>query len=91
VAVIVNRPFDGGALLDRLARTPLPPLAQELGCDSWAALVLKWEIAHPAVTCAVPATSSPAHCAENLQALRGMLPDARQRAALLRAMAPALG
>lgn len=91
VAVIVNRPFDGGALLDRLARTPLPPLARELGCDSWAALVLKWEIAHPAVTCAIPATTNPAHCTENMQALRGVLPDARQRAAVLRAMAPAVG
>jgi diketogulonate reductase-like aldo/keto reductase len=91
VAVIVNRPFDGGALLDRLARTALPPLARELGCDRWAAAVLKWELAHPAVTCAIPATTSPAHCAENMQAQRGALPDARQRAALLRAMAPAVG
>jgi diketogulonate reductase-like aldo/keto reductase len=91
VAVIVNRPFDGGALLDRLARTALPPLARELGCDRWAAAVLKWELAHPAVTCAIPATTSPAHCAENMQAQRGALPDARQRAALLRAMASAVG
>ncbi len=91
VAVIVNRPFDGGVLLDRLARTALPPLARELGCDSWAAAVLKWEVAHPAVTCAIPATTNPAHCTENMQAQRGALPDARQRAALLRAMAPAIG
>lgn len=89
VAVIVNRPFDGGELLARLARRPLPPLARELGCDTWAALVLKWEIAHPAVTCAIPATTNPLHCSQNLQALRGPLPDARQRAELLRAMAPA--
>lgn len=87
VAVIVNRPFDGGALLDRLARRPLPPLARELQCDSWAALVLKWELAHPAVTCAIPATTNPAHMTQNLQALRGPLPDRRQREALLRALA----
>lgn len=86
VAVIVNRPFDGGALLDRLARRPLPPLARELGCDSWAALVLKWELAHPAVTCAIPATTNPLHVTQNLQALRGPLPDRRQREALLQAM-----
>ena len=87
VAVIVNRPFDGGALLQRLARRPLPALARELGCDSWAALVLKWELAHPAVTCAIPATTNPLHVTQNLQALRGPLPDRRQREALLRAFA----
>ena len=87
VAVIVNRPFDGGALLQRLARRPLPALARELGCDSWAALVLKWELAHPAVTCAIPATTNPLHVTQNLQALRGPLPDRRQREELLRAFA----
>ena len=86
VAVIVNRPFDGGALLDRLAARPLPALAAELGCTTWAALVLKWELAHPAVTCAIPATTNPEHVEQNLQALRGPLPDARQRTALLAAM-----
>jgi diketogulonate reductase-like aldo/keto reductase len=83
IAVIVNRPFDGGALLDRLARTPLPPLAAELGCAHWATLVLKWELAHPAVTVAIPATTNPQHAAQNLAALRGPLPDAKQRAAIL--------
>jgi diketogulonate reductase-like aldo/keto reductase len=86
VAVIINRPFDGGALLDRLARRPLPALARELDCDTWAALVLKWELAHPAVSCAIPATINPAHATQNLQALRGPLPDARQRETLLKAM-----
>jgi diketogulonate reductase-like aldo/keto reductase len=91
VAVIVNRPFDGGALLDRLARRPLPALAAELGCSSWAELVLKWELAHPAVTCAIPATTNPEHATQNLQALRGPLPDARQRAEVLRRIETALG
>lgn len=90
VAVIVNRPFDGGDLLARLARVPLPPLAAELGCAHWATLVLKWELALPAVTAAIPATTNPAHVSQNLAALRGPLPDARQRAAILRAIEPAL-
>ena len=90
VAVVVNRPFDGGDLLARLARVPLPPLAAELGCAHWATLVLKWELAHPAVTAAIPATTDPAHVSQNLAALRGPLPDARQRAAILRAIEPAL-
>jgi diketogulonate reductase-like aldo/keto reductase len=86
VAVIVNRPFDGGALLSAAARTPLPPVAAELGCRSWAELVLKWELANPAVTCAIPATTNPVHAAQNVAALRGPLPDAAQRAAILRAL-----
>jgi diketogulonate reductase-like aldo/keto reductase len=86
IAVIVNRPFDGGALLDRLARVPLPGVAAELGCTHWATLVLKWELAHPAVTVAIPATTDPEHVAQNLAALRGPLPDARQRAAILNAI-----
>jgi diketogulonate reductase-like aldo/keto reductase len=86
VAVIANRPFDGGALLHRLRHRPLPPVARELEAGSWAALVLKWTLAHPAVTCAIPATTDPAHCAQNLAALRGPLPDARQRAGVLAAI-----
>lgn len=87
VAVIVNRPFDGGAVLERLARRPLPGLAAELGCTSRAALVLKWNLAHPAVTCAIPATTQAAHCAENLAALRGPQPLGRQVDALARLLA----
>ena len=90
VAVIVNRPFDGGALLDRLARAPLPAVATALECAHWATLVLKWELAHPAVTVVIPATTDPAHVMQNLAALHGPLPDAAQREAIWRAMAPAL-
>jgi diketogulonate reductase-like aldo/keto reductase len=86
IAVIVSRPFDGGALLAALARRPLPPPAVELGCTTWAETVLKWELAHPAVTCAIPATTDPEHAEQNQRALRGPLPDARQRARLLQAM-----
>ncbi len=86
VAVIINRPFDGGELLKRLSRVPLPAVAAELGCTHWATLVLKWELAHPAVTVAIPATTNPEHVEQNLAALRGPLPDAKQREAILRAM-----
>lgn len=91
LGVIVNRPFDGGALLGRLAREPLPPLAAELGCTTWAALVLKWELAHPAVACVIPATSDPEHVAQNLAAMHGPWPGARQRAALTAAFDRLLG
>lgn len=87
VAVIVNRPFDGGALLTRLSSQPLPVIARDLQCDSWAALVLKWTLANTAVTCAIPATTNPLHVMQNLAAMQGPLPDRRQRAALLATMA----
>ena len=82
LGVIVNRPFDGGDLLRRLAREPLPGLARELECTTWAALVLKWELAFPAVTCVIPATTRADHVVQNLAAMHGPLPDAGQRAAL---------
>jgi aryl-alcohol dehydrogenase-like predicted oxidoreductase len=79
VAVIVNRPFDGGLLFNRVGRRPLPEAAREVGCTGWAQAFLKWILAHPAVTCAIPATSNPEHAAENMGALLGPLPDAAQQ------------
>ena len=80
VAVIANRPFREGALLKALQRHPLPAwAASELGCDGWAQFVLKYIVAHPAVTCAIPATSSVAHVRQNLGAARGAMPDAALR------------
>lgn len=83
VAVLVNRPFREGALLQRLQRTALPPWAAEIDCVSWAQLVLKFIVSHPAVTCVIPATSQVAHVRENLAAASGRMPDEalRQRIA----------
>ena len=78
-AVIVNRPFDGGEVFGPKTERPLPGWAAELQCRSWAEALLKWVVAHPAVTCAIPATSKPAHLAENMRALAGPLPDAALR------------
>ena len=80
IAVIVNRPFREGALLQALARHKVPGWAAELGCDGWAQAVLKFIVSHPAVTCAIPATSQVAHAVQNLGAARGPLPDAAMRA-----------
>ena len=79
VAVIVNRPFDGGALFSRVGRRPLPEAAREVGCTGWAQVFLKWILAHPAVTCAIPATTNPAHATENMGAALGPVPDAAQQ------------
>lgn len=83
IAVLVNRPFREGALLRQLHRHPLPDWASEIDCTTWAQIALKFVVSHPAVTCAIPATSNPAHLRENMGASRGHLPDAalRQRMA----------
>ncbi len=79
VAVIVNRPFDGGLLFNRVGERPLPDVAHELGCDGWAQLLLKWILAHPQVTCTIPATTNPRHAAQNMGAMLGPVPDRAQQ------------
>jgi aryl-alcohol dehydrogenase-like predicted oxidoreductase len=79
VAFIANRPFAEGAAFGRVRGRELPPWAAELGIATWAQFLLKWILAHPGVTCAIPATGNPAHAAENLAAARGPAPDAAQR------------
>jgi diketogulonate reductase-like aldo/keto reductase len=79
IAVIVNRPFDGGSMFGRKTQRPLPGWAAEIGCATWAEAFLKFVVSHPAVTCAIPATSNPAHLAQNMRALSGPLPDAAMR------------
>ena len=78
-AVIVNRPFDGGAQFARVKGRALPGWSTEIGAKSWAEAFLKWILAHPAVTVAIPATSQLAHLHENMAALSGPLPDAALR------------
>lgn len=78
-AVIVNRPFDGGGLFRRIRGKPLPAWADEFGCKTWADYFLKFIVSHPAVTCAIPATSQATHMAENMKALLGELPDEGMR------------
>jgi diketogulonate reductase-like aldo/keto reductase len=83
MAVIVNRPFREGELIRRLARHPLPAWAAEIECASWAQLLLKFIVAHPAVCCAIPATTRVDHVRENLGASHGPLPDAAMRARII--------
>jgi diketogulonate reductase-like aldo/keto reductase len=79
IAVIVNRPFGGGNLFDRVRSKQLPDWAAEFDCRSWAQFFLKWIIANPAMACAIPATGKPRHLEDNMQAGIGRLPDARMR------------
>lgn len=81
IAVLVNRPFREGALIRQVERHPLPRwAAAELGCDNWAALLLKFVIAHPAVTCVIPATTRVDHVRQNVAAATGAMPDEALRA-----------
>ena len=79
VAVIVNRPFGGGDLFSRTRSKPLPDWAAEFDCRSWAQFFLKWIVANPAVTCAIPATDKPSHLEDNMRGGTGRLPDAKRR------------
>jgi len=75
VAVLVNMPFGGGGLMRNLRDKPLPPWAAEIGCASWAQVLLKFVLSHPAVTCTIPGTSRPEHMADNAAAGAGTMPE----------------
>ena len=80
IAVILNRPLDGGDLFNRTRGQPLPAWVSEFDCRNWAQFFLKYIVSHPAVTCAIPATSQVAHMLENMGACTGRLPDPSMRA-----------
>ncbi len=87
IAVIVNRPFGGGDLIERLQRQPLPSWAPQIDATDWAQIALKFIVSHPAVTCAIPATSQVAHLHQNMAAARGRLPDEALRQRMLQSVA----
>jgi aryl-alcohol dehydrogenase-like predicted oxidoreductase len=86
VAVIVNRAFEDGNLFTRVQGKPLPPWAADFGATSWAQVFLKFVLAHPAVTCVIPATGKVRNLVDNVGAAFGPLPDAKQRARILAAI-----
>lgn len=82
IAVLVNMPFGGrrdGNLLRKLGERPLPGWTAEIGAASWAEVLLKYVLSHPAVTCAIPGTTSVRNLETNLKAARGPLPDTKLR------------
>jgi len=78
VAVLVNRAFEDGNLFNQVKGKPLPAFATEFGARSWAQVFLKFVLAHPAVTCVIPATGKLRNLQDNLAAGYGPLPDAKQ-------------
>jgi aryl-alcohol dehydrogenase-like predicted oxidoreductase len=73
-AALINRPFRTGKLFELVEGKPLPDWAPEIGCTAWSQFFLKFVVSHPAVTCAIPATSSVEHMRENMAALHGPMP-----------------
>jgi aryl-alcohol dehydrogenase-like predicted oxidoreductase len=90
IAVLTNLPFGRGRVFQVFGDRPVPEWAAELGIASWAQFALKYVVSHPAVTCAIPGTATPAYLADNLGAARGPLPDetTRRRMAALVDEAP---
>ena len=86
IAVLVNKPFGGGGLLRSLKGRALPDWAGEIGCTSWAQILLKFVLSNPAVTCAIPGTANPQHMKDNMLAGIGALPDASLRAKMIAAI-----
>jgi len=84
IAVIVNRPYQKGALFRRVKGKALPQWAAEAGINSWGQYFLKYVVSHPAVTCAIPATSKVKHMLDNMGAQIGKLPDEKMRQEMLR-------
>lgn len=84
LATLINRPFQRGSLFSTVRGKKLPPWATEFDCISWAQFFLKFIIAHPAVTCCIPATSKVHHMVDNMAAGFGRLPDSNTRKRMIR-------
>jgi diketogulonate reductase-like aldo/keto reductase len=83
-AVIVNRPYQKGDLFRRAKGSPLPAWASDIDVSSWGQFFLKFIVSHPAVTCAIPATTKTKHMVDNMGAQYGGLPDEKMRAEMIR-------
>ena len=77
--MICNRPFRRGELIRRVERSPLPAWAGEIDCANWPQILLKFIVSHPAVRCAIPATTRVDHVRQNVGASYGRLPDEPMR------------
>lgn len=83
VAVIINRPYNGGNLFGKVKGETLPPWCAELDISSWGQYFLKYIIGHDAVNCVIPGTSKVKHTIDNMQAGYGRIPNAVQRKKML--------
>ena len=83
VAVLINRPYEGGLLFRKVREHKIPDWAREMDINSWGQFFLKFIISHPAVTCAIPGTSKPHHALDNMLAGYGHIPNQAERSKML--------
>lgn len=76
IGVIVYLPFGRSRMWGRIGDRELPDWAAEFDAHTWAQFMLKFVVAHPAVTVAAPGTGDPEHMVDNLGGGRGRLPTA---------------
>ncbi len=79
VAVLVNRPYEGGQLFRKIKNVALPTWAKDYDINSWGQYFLKFILSHPAITCVIPGTSKLKHLQDNMGAGLGGLPDEKGR------------
>ena len=79
IAVIANVPFAKAKLFEITKDQPLPDLAAEIQCNTWAQFFLKFIVSHPAVTCVIPRTGKVKHMADNMMGAFGKQPDQNMR------------
>ena len=84
IGVLAYLPFGRGRMWARIGDRPLPDWTADFDAHSWAQLMVKFVIAHPAVTVACPGTSDPAHMVDNLGAGRGRIPNPDQIERMIR-------
>lgn len=74
IAVLVYLPFGRRRMWSRIGDRPLPDWAAEFDAHTWAQFLLKFVVAHPAVTVAAPGTGDPEHMVDNIGGGLGRLP-----------------
>lgn len=82
LGVLINVPFGGRgrSFFPRVAGKAVPEwAAKEFDATTWAQFFLKYIVSHPAVTAAIPGTTSMAFLEDNQAGARGRLPNAAQR------------
>jgi diketogulonate reductase-like aldo/keto reductase len=75
VATLINRPFGEGKMFAQVQGKSLPQWAVAQGMHDWSEFFLQYILAHPAVTCIIPATANPQHAAQNIRVAKNDLPD----------------
>ena len=76
--VLTALPFGRGRLFRAVRGRAMPDWAQSFA-ESWAQFFLKYLLSDPRVTAVIPGTADPSHMIDNLDAMRGPLPDPDQR------------